>query len=167
MLYQRTIHAILRLLYKVELFINLQKCIFIFNKVYFFSFIIRTHSIYTNLAQVNTITKQLQLTNTPISFQAYINKALIKYLDYIYIVYLDNILIYTSSINIILYQYTIYTILRLLYKIELFINLQKYIFISNKVYFLSFIIRIYSIYTNLAQVNTITKQLQLTNIKKL
>jgi hypothetical protein len=34
------------------------------------------------------------LTNALASFQAYINKALSTYLDYIYVVYLNNILIY-------------------------------------------------------------------------
>ena len=41
------------------------------------------------------------LTNAPASFQAYINKALSAYLDYIYIIYLNNILIYLYNEEII------------------------------------------------------------------
>jgi hypothetical protein len=36
------------------------------------------------------------LSNTPATFQAYINKALSNLLDTCYIVYLDNILIYSN-----------------------------------------------------------------------
>ena len=37
------------------------------------------------------------LTNVPTIFQAYINKALVGYLDEFCIVYLDNILIYSKD----------------------------------------------------------------------
>jgi hypothetical protein len=37
------------------------------------------------------------LTNAPASFQAYINKALSAHLDHIYVVYLNNILIYSYN----------------------------------------------------------------------
>ena len=37
------------------------------------------------------------LTNTPVSFQGYINKILAEKLDIFVIVYLDNILIYTED----------------------------------------------------------------------
>jgi hypothetical protein len=37
------------------------------------------------------------LTNAPATFQAYINKALVGLVDVIYIVYLDNILIYSKN----------------------------------------------------------------------
>jgi hypothetical protein len=40
------------------------------------------------------------LTNAPASFQAYINRALIEHLDHICVVYLDDILIYTSGDDI-------------------------------------------------------------------
>jgi hypothetical protein len=40
------------------------------------------------------------LTNALASFQAYINKALSGHLDYICVVYLDNILIYTYDDSI-------------------------------------------------------------------
>ena len=38
-------------------------------------------------------------SNTPTSFQGYINKILIKKLDIFVIVYLDDILIYTKGTN--------------------------------------------------------------------
>ena len=37
------------------------------------------------------------LTNAPVSFQAYINNALLEYLDVFYTAYLDDILIYSNS----------------------------------------------------------------------
>ena len=37
------------------------------------------------------------LTNAPASFQAYINNALLEYLDVFYTAYLDDILIYSNS----------------------------------------------------------------------
>jgi hypothetical protein len=43
------------------------------------------------------------LTNALVSFQAYINKALSGHLDYICVVYLDDILIYTYEDDIALY----------------------------------------------------------------
>ena len=70
----------------------------------------------------------------------YINKALAQYLDYIYIIYLDNILIYIYSEEIALYWRAIYIVLILLYKAKLFINLSKYTFALSEVYFLRFII---------------------------
>lgn len=39
------------------------------------------------------------LSNTPASFQSYINKILAKKLDVIVIVYLNNILIYPNEVN--------------------------------------------------------------------
>ena len=37
------------------------------------------------------------LINAPVSFQAYINNALLEYLDVFYTAYLDDILIYSNS----------------------------------------------------------------------
>jgi len=37
-----------------------------------------------------------RLTNAPETFQAYINKALLGLLDIIYIVYLNNIIVYSN-----------------------------------------------------------------------
>jgi len=38
-----------------------------------------------------------RLTNTPTIFQAYINKALLGLLDTIYMVYLNNIIVYSNN----------------------------------------------------------------------
>jgi len=40
------------------------------------------------------------LTNTPATFQAYINKALLGLLDIIYIVYLNNIIVYSNNYEV-------------------------------------------------------------------
>lgn len=39
------------------------------------------------------------LSNTPASFQSYINKILAKKLDVFIIIYLDDILIYTNNVD--------------------------------------------------------------------
>ena len=89
-----------------------------------------------------------RLINAPASFQAYINKALSRLLDYIYVIYLNNILIYTASDDVALYWRAIYSILKALQKAELFINLKKCTFTSKEVHFLGFIITRYSMCAN-------------------
>jgi len=43
------------------------------------------------------------LTNTLVIFQAYINKALLGLLDMIYIVYLNNIIVYSNNYKAYIY----------------------------------------------------------------
>ena len=68
------------------------------------------------------------LTNTPTTFQSYIHTTLRDYLDKFYIVYLNNILIY-SKIKKKHKEY-IRKVLKRLRQIQLFVNLKKYKFFS-------------------------------------
>jgi len=45
-----------------------------------------------------------RLTNTPVIFQAYINKALLGLLDTIYMVYLNNIIVYSNNYKVYTYH---------------------------------------------------------------
>ena len=63
------------------------------------------------------------LSNVPATFQAYINKALADMIDVFYVVYLDDILIYNSSLKE--HWGHIRQILKHLHKFQLFANLKK------------------------------------------
>ena len=78
------------------------------------------------------------LTNTLVIFQAYINKALSRLINYFIVIYLNNILIYFKLRE----DYYIYIkiIIKRLRKYKLYIKLSKYFFNINKVEFLGFII---------------------------
>ena len=75
------------------------------------------------------------LTNTPIAFQSYIYKALGTLVNTIYIVYLDNILIYLNNEDKHVKQ-----VLQQLRAQGLYAKLLKYIFYTKNVKFLGFII---------------------------
>ena len=78
------------------------------------------------------------LTNAPITFQSYIYKALGTLVDTIYIVYLDNILIYLNNKD----KHIKYVkqVLQQLRAQGLYTKLLKYIFYTKNVKFLGFII---------------------------
>jgi hypothetical protein len=78
------------------------------------------------------------LTNTPATFQAYINKALSGLIDYFVVVYLDNILIYSKPREDH-YAYVRIVIERLR-KHKLYAKLSKYFFDVEEVEFLGFIV---------------------------
>ena len=78
------------------------------------------------------------LINTLATFQAYINKALSRLVNYFMVIYLNNILIYSKP------RKDYYTYIRIvierLRKYKLYIKLSKCFFDINKVEFLRFII---------------------------
>src|SRR5271156_3956297 len=78
------------------------------------------------------------LTNTLVTFQAYINKALFRLINYFIVVYLNNILIY-SKLGEDHYTY-IRIVIERLRKHKLYIKLSKCFFNINKIEFLRFII---------------------------
>ena len=80
------------------------------------------------------------LTNTLMTFQAYINKALSGLLDTIYIVYLNNIIVYFNDYKI--YMYYVQIVLKRLQEYNLYINLKKCLFYITSINFLGFIISI-------------------------
>jgi hypothetical protein len=77
------------------------------------------------------------LTNTPATFQAYINKALSRLVDYFVVVYLNNILIY-FKLGEDHYTY-VRIIIERLRKYKLYTKLSKCFFDVEEVEFLGFI----------------------------
>jgi hypothetical protein len=78
------------------------------------------------------------LTNALATFQAYINKALSKIIDYFIVIYLDDILIY-FKLGEDYYTY-VRIVIKRLRKYKLYIKLSKYFFNIKEVEFLGFII---------------------------
>ena len=78
------------------------------------------------------------LTNALATFQAYINKALSRLINYFIVIYLNNILIY-SKLREDYYTY-IKIVIERLRKHKLYIKLSKYFFNIKEVEFLGFII---------------------------
>ena len=81
------------------------------------------------------------LSNTPASFQGYINKICIKKWDIFVIVYLDDILVHTkdlgqSYVNIVRW------VLEYVRKYSLYTNIKKCCFHQDKVRFLGFVISV-------------------------
>src|SRR6266487_1044739 len=78
------------------------------------------------------------LINISAIFQSYINRALIDFINIYYIIYLDNILIYST--NSTDHQRHIREILKRLRNFKLYLKLSKYKFSVNRVEFLNFMI---------------------------
>ena len=81
----------------------------------------------------------IELTNIPTIFQVVVNKALFEYLDIFILIYLDDILVYSSGI---LKDYIIKVKLVLvkLQKFKLLLQLDKYKFHVKKTKYLGYII---------------------------
>jgi len=94
-----------------------------------------------------------KLINTSVIFQIYINRALIKFMNFICIVYLNNILIYLQSKKE--HKCHIYKILAQLQHYKLYANLKKYVFFTDIVKFFKFIVLIISMMMNSWWVNII------------
>jgi len=80
------------------------------------------------------------LTNAPATFQAYINKALSGLLDIIYMVYLNNIIVYSNNYKA--YMHHVRIVLERLREYKLYINLKKCLFYITSIDFLGFIISV-------------------------
>ena len=94
------------------------------------------------------------LTNTPVIFQAVINNALQKYIDIFIIAYLNNMLVYSSSM-LAKYREYIEKVLQKLLEYRLLIQLEKCKFNKDLVEFLGFIISRNSIAIDLAKTKAI------------
>jgi len=94
-----------------------------------------------------------RLTNTPVIFQAYINKALLGLLDIIYIVYLNNIIIYSNNYKV--YTYYVQIVLERLREYKLYINLKKCLFYITSINFLGFIISVNGVLIEKSRVDAI------------
>ena len=79
------------------------------------------------------------LSNTPATFQGYVNKILAKKLDIFVIVYLDDIQIYTKDPGQ-QHVHAVCWVLNQLRKYMLFANLKKYRFHQDEVCFLGYVV---------------------------
>jgi hypothetical protein len=95
------------------------------------------------------------LTNALATFQAYINKALSRLVDYFVVIYLNNILIYSKP------REDHYTYVRIvierLRKYKLYTKLSKYFFDIEEVEFLGFIMGSTKVKPDLNRILTIKK----------
>jgi hypothetical protein len=94
------------------------------------------------------------LTNAPAIFQIYINKALIGLVDVYYVIYLDNILIYSKDER--KHERHVRAVFKRLRRYKFYAKRFKYIFYIISVEFLSFIVSIKGVSINLNKVNSIS-----------
>jgi len=94
-----------------------------------------------------------ELANAPVTFQAYINWALAKHMNFICVVYLNDILIYSQSEEE--HKHHVCEILEWLQHYKLFVNLKKCVFSTDTVEFLRFIVLIIKMMMNSQQIDTI------------
>ena len=104
------------------------------------------------------------LTNTLATFQAYINKALSRLINYFIVIYLNNILIY-FKLREDHYAY-IRIIIERLRKHKLYTKLSKYFFNIKEVKFLGFIIGFIGVKPDLNKILIIKKWLKLKSFYK-
>jgi len=95
--------------------------------------------------------------NTSAIFQIYINRALTKLMNFICVVYLNNILIYLQSEKE--HKHHVCKILKWLQHYKLYANLKKCVFSINIVKFFKFIVSIIDVMMNLWRVDIIMKWL--------
>src|SRR6266699_4682315 len=93
-----------------------------------------------------------------------INHILKEYIDKIVVVYLNNIFIFSKTLEE--YKKYIHFILTILKQANLYINVYKNIFYSQKINYLGFKIRLETIEMNDKKIEVLKYWLQFTNIKK-
>ena len=93
------------------------------------------------------------LANMPTIFQLYIYRVLGGLVNYTYIIYLDDILIYSENKN--QYKQYIYKVLEYLDDQGLYTKALKYIFNTKQVEFLGYIIILIGVVMDLVQVQMI------------
>ena len=94
-----------------------------------------------------------ELVNAPATFQAYINWALVGLIDIFCVIYLNNILIYSETLN--QHHKHVKKVLERLWKFQLYMSLKKCEFSTQKVKFLRFIISITDVAMNSCRVEII------------
>lgn len=95
------------------------------------------------------------LVNVSATFQTYINRALTEYVNVFCVVYLNDILVYSETSK--LHWNHVRKILKRLRKFQLFVNLKKCDFSTNRVKFLDFIISVNEIAMNQSRVTAIAQ----------
>jgi Reverse transcriptase (RNA-dependent DNA polymerase) len=93
------------------------------------------------------------LINASMTFQLYINEALRGYLDIFYIIYLDDIILYSERVED--YKEHDRKVLERLRQYSLYIKLSKYLFSIKELEFLSYIIGILGISMDYRRITTI------------
>ena len=104
------------------------------------------------------------LTNTPATFQAYINKALSGLVDYFVVIYLDDILIYSKPRED--YYTHVRIVIERLRKHKLYIKLSKCFFNVEKIEFLKFIVDFIRVKPDFNRILIIEKWLKLKSFYK-
>ena len=104
------------------------------------------------------------LINTLATFQAYINKALFKLVDYFVIIYFNNIFIYFKLKED--YYTHVRIVIERLRKYKLYIKLSKCFFNVEEVEFLRFIVGFIRVKPDFDRILTIKKWLELKSFYK-
>ncbi len=107
----------------------------------------------THYGHFEYLIMSFELANAPATFQAYINQALAKHMNFICVVYLNDILIYSQSEEE--HKCHVCKILEWLQHYKLFVNLRKCVFSTDTVEFLRFIVSIIKMTMNSQQIDTI------------
>jgi hypothetical protein len=94
----------------------------------------------THYSHFEYLIMSFELANAPATFQAYINWALAEHMNFICVVYLNNILIYSQLKEE--HKHHVCEILEQLQHYKLFVNLKKCVFSTDTVEFLRFIVSI-------------------------
>ena len=105
------------------------------------------------------------LANAPASFQAYINKSMTGLLDVICVVYLDDILVYTTDEDPRTHWEAVRKVLTQLQEFKLFVNMKKCKFLTTEVEFLGFIVSTEGVSMDPGRVAMITEWPEPTSIK--
>jgi hypothetical protein len=110
-------------------------------------------AFFTQYSLFKYLVMPFSLCNAPRTFQSYINKILRKYLDEFCLAYLDNILIYSETLQ----QHKEYVrkVIRKLGKNSLYLDIDKCEFAVKEVKYLRLILTIDSIKIDYAKVKTI------------
>ena len=93
------------------------------------------------------------LTNAPATFQAYINKALIGFVDVYYVIYLDDILIYSKNKKE--HERHVRVVFKRLRRYKLYAKRFKYIFHIIFIEFFNFIMSIKGVSMDLSRIDLI------------
>ena len=96
------------------------------------------------------------LSNTPATFQGYVNKILAEKLDVFVIVYLDDILIYTEDPGQP-HVDAVRWVLDQLWKYSLFANLKKCCFHQDEIRFLGYVVSSKSISMKIKKIKVVKK----------
>lgn len=109
----------------------------------------------TRYSHFEYLVMPFKLANALATFQAYVNTALISFLDHFVVVYLDNILIYSRNKEE--YYEHVRQVLTKLRKNNLFCKLSKCKFNIKKVEFLGFFVGTEGVYANFERIRSVIK----------